>query len=262
MNRIQIAVLLIILGSGPVADALAAERVPKLSLYVTPFDQPERLPMSTALYEIGTRVQNGLVLFGVEIREKGGAEPMVDLKVSEGVTLDEALQDLLRQLPEYTLEVVLKHVINIYPQGAKDDAKDPLNMRVKRFDFVNRQISEFMNYPGGCIPELAKRLVQRTEGPPYPVEFSEEWATSPYEPKTTLHLRNVTVREVLNAASKATIAYPFKAPPLGWSSLFHPDPAWAVGGTYQWRAFWCASMSWKKPSKPSSGGTHVVSMPN
>jgi hypothetical protein len=185
------------------------------------------------------------------MREKEGKEPTVDLKLAEGATLSDALRDVMRQVPAYTLEVVSEHMIDIYPTGAKDDARDPLNLRVERFDFLDERPGTLLSRPEAYILELRVRLVQRTVGPPYPAEYPGIMMFSALEPRITLHLRSVTVREILNAASEAVQAFPPARLPSCWSSLLHPDLVWAVGGTYSWRPFGCVPKDWKKYSKPA-----------
>jgi hypothetical protein len=250
MRRLNIAVSAVILISWPIKGAWAEQRIPKLPLFPTPFEQ-RAICFTCALGEIGWRAQGGYVLFGVEIREKEGKEPTVDLKVAEGATLPDALRDVMRQMPAYTLEVLSEHMIDIYPKGAKDDARDPLNLRVQGFDFVDRRLGMLLGYPEAYILELRVRLVQRTVGRPYPVEYPGIMMFSPLEPRTTLHLHDVTVRDILNAASEAMQDFPPNLLPSCWSSLLHPDPVWAVGGTYSWRPFGCVPKDWKKYSKPA-----------
>jgi hypothetical protein len=251
MNRRHLSVFLVILSGWPLRYGLAEQGIPKLALFPTPFEQ-HAVPFSKALEEIGTRTQSGYVLFGVEIREKEAREPTVDLEVPEGATLSDALRAVLRQMPGYTLEIVSDRMIDIYPQGAKDDPKDPLNLRVQRFDFVDDHVDTLLNHPQAYILELAKRLVERNNGPPYPIEYPSVMAFSALEPPITLHLHDVTVREILNVASEATQAFPANLSLLCWSSQFHPDPVWAVGGTYSWRAFTCSPRDWKEHSKPAA----------
>jgi hypothetical protein len=197
--------------------------VPKLPIYPTPIVR-KAIPLSYALAEVAGHVQGGYVLFGAEIREVGSKEPTVDLNVTEAQTLSDALRDVFRQMPGYTVEVVSQHMINIYPQGAKDDPKDPLNLRVEHFDVVNEQPEAILNYPDAYIFTLAKRLVERTVGPPYPIA-PPSLMTYGIGPTVTLHLQNVTVRQILNAVSKATESVPPKYSPLSWVALFRPDHA-------------------------------------
>lgn len=251
MNRLRIVVPLIMLACWPVDHTPAENQILKVHLFPTPF-KDEAICFTCALGEIGVRLQGGYVLFGVEMREKGGKEPTVDLNVAEGATLGEALLDVLRQMPGYKMQVISDHMIDIYPQGARDDPKDALNLHVKKFDFVDDRPSTLLGYPQAYIAELAKLLVQRSKGPPYPVEYPGFMLINGLEPRATLQLQNVTVRQILNAASEAAQAFPADHPPLCWSSTFHADSAWAVGGTYSWRAFACVPRNWKDYVKPVS----------
>jgi len=251
MMRLQTILLLAVLLACPLRGIAAGKQIPRLPLSPTPFSQ-DAMRLTCALGEIGVHVQGGYMLFGVEMRERGGQEPVVNMKVPEGATLSDALRNVMSQMPTYTLEVVSDRMIDIYPKGAKNDARDPLNLRVGKFDFADERVDMLFNHPEAYSLELASRLLERRQGPPYPVTYPSVIAFNPLAPSTALHLQNVTVREILNAASEATGAYPADLSPLSWSSLFHPDQAWAVGGTYTWTGFTSCPRDWKNYWKPPS----------
>jgi len=250
MKRVLAALFSTVLLGWQVSAVASDAAVLKLTLDLPPGVR-KATPLRYALQELSAHVQGGYVLFGAEIREVGGREPVLDLNVAEGETLSEALRDVFRQVPGYTLEVVSEHMINVYPRGAKEDDKCPLNLRVDHFDVVNQWPDMLFNYPETYIPNLAKRLVERTVGPPYPVEYPSIMTTGVLGPRLTLHLRDVTLREILNAISLATEEnFPANMSPVCWASLFHPDAVWAVGGTYSWNHLPCAPADWKKYTKP------------
>src|SRR6516225_4924833 len=97
-------------------------------------------------------------------------------------------------------KLVSKHMINIYPIGAETDSKDLLNMPVPRFDAISMDPTQILTSPTEYIPELEARLHPRTPAQPY--GYGGLTVRSNVPP-VTLHLKNTTVRGILNAASEA-----------------------------------------------------------
>ena len=251
MNRTCPAIFLIMLFGVCLCTAASEWAIPKLPIS-PPAIAEEDVPLSYAVAKVTSQLRGGHVLFGIEVREVGGKEPTVDLSIAEGETLPEALRTILQQVPGYTVEVLSEHMVNIYPQGAKEDHKNPMNLRVEQFDVVNEWANVVLGDPQVYILKLAKRLVERTTGPPYPIEGPSFTSGSTLHPRVTVRLRDITVREILNAISRATEeTFPANLTPLCWASIFHPDPVWAVGGTYSWRLLLCAPEDWKKYWKPA-----------
>jgi hypothetical protein len=217
------------------------------------------IPLTHALAQLGWHAQGGYVLFGVEVRLIGGREPTVNLEAPAGITVGAALRQVLQQLPSYRTKVVSQHLINIYPAGAWADPVDALNLRINQFDVSSRPPDVIMNLPTMFMPSLAEYLAQRKTGPPLPVEPPSEWIES-VGPKVTLHLRNMTVREILNRVSEASENLPARYLPGGWVASLRPDPALATGWAYSFRWFPTVPSTWKQ-QKPKAKNRALGSAP-
>src|SRR5229473_1885663 len=98
-----------------------------LSLPLFPADiVSNHVPLTQALGVVGSYVQNGYVLFGLELHSKDGQEPIVNVNLPPKSHVDDGLRQIMGQLPGYDYEVISEHMINIYPVGAKNDPKDLL----------------------------------------------------------------------------------------------------------------------------------------
>jgi len=102
----------------------------QLPVFVTSHHQ--RVVLTEALSEVGATAQHGYVLFGVEVRLKGGKEPTVRLGSLGKTALGEALAHIIGQLPGCRFEVVGPHLVHIAPAGFQEDPLNPMNMRVKK----------------------------------------------------------------------------------------------------------------------------------
>jgi hypothetical protein len=201
--------------------------------------------LTQALAEVGWHCQGGYLLFGVEVQLTQGKEPMVDVDAPAGATVGEALGQIMRQLPGYRLQVVSEHLINVYPAGAKSDPNDALNLRIDHFDVVDKPPDVLVNYPPLFMPALGNRLAERKSGPSLAYQFPSQWVEG-VGPKVTLHLRNMTVREIFNRVSEASEKLPAKYLPVGWVASLSPDPSLATGWAYSFRLFTTVSGTWKQ----------------
>jgi len=211
----------------------------------------DKVPFSNAFEQIGIRVRNSFVLFGVETHLRGGKELAVSLDLPPGSTVGSALQQVLRQVPDYTYEIAGRHLINVYPLGAKTDAQNVLNTVVRRFDVAGEQASSILSAPEFFIPELKRRLAPPTEGAPGPSGYAGRGLRGT-APPVTLHLTSVTVRQILNAIAEATEQFPPQYAPLGWVYSFQPDPALPSGGKHTWAFLFCAPHNWKEEAEKQS----------
>lgn len=210
-----------------------------LSLSPAPLEFSDA-PLPEALQAVGSAVRGGYVLFGVELRPRGGHAPTVSLKLRSASDLGSALTQILAQVPGYKLEVVSPHLIDIYPAGAKEDSEDLLNMHVARFDVAGTQQGFVLTHPTAFIPPLAARIA------PAPGGIEVGSVLFPSGPTVTLHLRNVTVRQILNAVSEAGENSTANLAPLGWVSTFSRNPELPAGGKYSWAALPSAPRDWKQ----------------
>lgn len=206
----------------------------------------EAVPLSTALEEVGIRIRNGYVLFGIEVQLEAGKEPTVDLDIPPDSTLGDALRQVFQQLPTYRYDVVGERLINVYPAGADKDPQNVLNTPVEQFDIKDEQATSVLGAPQLFVNELKRRLTPPTaEQAPQP-GGSVGPRLRGTTPGVTLHLKNVTVREILNAVSGATEHFPPDHSPLGWVYYFQPEPSWPAGGSHRWKFHLSTPTNWKK----------------
>ena len=180
-----------------------------------PVEEIHSLPLTSMLSNLGSRVEGGYVLFGVEILLKGGKEPTITLPRKPAGDLGTGLHEVLRQLPDYEMHVISAHLIEILPRGARIDPKDLLNLRVANFSVTYIPAASILAHPARFIPELRARLTPKAALGTRPVEvYSGPFALRGAE--VTLHLQNVTVREIFDRVSEATEHLASEEPALGW----------------------------------------------
>jgi hypothetical protein len=225
------------------------DQAPLLELPIFPARiKKSDLPLTRALEEVGIRVRGGYVLFGVEVHGRAGKQPNVSLELEPGSTLGSALRQIFRQLPNYEYRVVSPHLINVQPVGAEKNAQDILNIRVEDFDVVGEQPSSLLSAPQFFIAQLRQRLAPPNVGPPHPGGTAGPIMRGS-GPGVTLHLRNVTIRELLNAVSEGTESFPAQYSPLGWFYSFEPDPASPAGGKHSWMWLISVPHNWKEEAE-------------
>jgi hypothetical protein len=153
----------------------------------------------------------------------------------------DGFRQIMGQIPQYEYEVASEHMINIYPIGAKNSSTRPY----LKFDAVDVDLGGILTGPADFIPELAVRLRRKTSGGPQPSGTGGS-ALRDDVPAITLHMKNTTVRQILNAASEATEGFPPNHQPIGWTYLFQPEPASPSGGKHSWAFLFSAPRNWKK----------------
>lgn len=222
-----------------------------LSLPLFPADiVRNHVPLPDALGVVGSYVQDGYVLFGLELHSKDGQEPFVSVNLPPQSHFEDGLRQIMGQLSGYEYEVISSHMINIYPIGAKSDPTDLLNTRIAKFDAVDVDPGGILTRPADFIPELAALLRPKTSA------GSEQGggvvgSILRSNVTITLHMKNTTVRQILNAASEAMEQLPPDHQPIGWGYLYEPDPASPVGGKHSWAFLFSAPRNWKQvPSNP------------
>jgi hypothetical protein len=161
-----------------------------------------RRTFTQALRDGAIAMRSHYLTFGIELADGDYPEErMVISSPPPGGTVGEFLQDLFRQVPTYEYEVVSEHAVSVYPRGAKEDPNDILNLRIPRFDVDGEDAGVVLVFPQQFIAELRAKLAPPTQGQDQ--LFMYIGPVSP-GPKVTLHLRDVTVREILNAVTVAT----------------------------------------------------------
>ncbi|SRR6267378_6656069 len=231
-----------------------------LSLPLFPADIiRNHVPLTQGLGVLGAFVQDGYVLFGLELYSKDGQEPTVTVNLPPDSHFEDGLRQIMGQIPGYEYEVISEHMVNIYPAGAKKHRTDLLNTPVPRFDAVNVDPIQVLTRPAEFIPELATRLIPKTSAGPQPSGTVGDTFEDVNPLKVSLHLKDTTVRQILNAASEATEQLPPNRQPVGWTYLFQPDPASPIGGKHSWAFLFSAPRNWKQgPSKSGRLGTPVI----
>jgi len=116
-------------------------------------------------------------------------------------------------------------------------------MPVPRFDAISMDPTQILTSPTEYIPELEARLHPRTPAQPY--GYGGLTVRSNVPP-VTLHLKNTTVRGILNAASEAMGEFPAQYQPVGWAYLLQPDPSLPAGGKHSWMFIFSAPKNWKQ----------------
>jgi len=233
----------------------ADQKVPLLNNPISSWISFKSVPLSEALSTLGQHVEDGFVLFGLEVKLEDGKEPTVTLEGQPGMKLGDAITQVLKQLPDYEMEVVSDHLINLRPSGAKQNPENILNLRVGKFDAVSMRATMILNTPWDVIPELNEALIPKGKPGEAPIFLIHRGyqGGSPI----TLHLKDVMVREILNAASKATEPFyemgePGKAP-SGWVYTF--DPHLPKGySQHAWRRHFGLPLGWRavRDSKKNS----------
>lgn len=229
-----------------VGTALGQEtRSDKYGLMAKPIEQPifiKPMPLTDALMSGAMGMRSHYMQFGIELAGRdrlphppaSPAQPMVSPPPAEQLrSVGGFLGEVFRQVPTYEYEVVSEHTVSIYPRGAKNDPDDVLNLRVPRFDVEGAYAGSILTFPDRFIPELRAKLFPEVPGGP---QIHVYVGAVPPGPKVTLHVRDVTVREILNAVSVATEAVDGSGHddyPCGWifsptSSTGEKQPYWGV----------------------------------
>lgn len=235
-------------------ETLAArqQRILTLPLFPAPLVR-QHVPLTKALSDVGVQLREGYVLFGVEVYLPDGQEPTVNLDLLPGSTLGTALDQIVGQLPNYRFVVRSDHLINFYWTGANNDPKYLLNLRVGRFDVSGQDAASILFHPELFIPDLNQALIGQTNVIPKPGGYIGIGPLfSSGGPKVSVHLRDVTVREILNAVSLTALANtPANQGPVGWICLFDPHAEARGQKAYSWHVHWSVPLGWK-PEKPES----------
>jgi len=161
-----------------------------------------RRTFTQALGDGAIAMRSHFLTFGIELADGDYPEErMVMSSQPRGGTVGEFLEDIFRQVPTYEYEVVSEHTVSVYPRGAKEDPNDILNLRIPRFDVDGEDAGVVLVFPQQFIAELRAKLAPPTPGQDQIFVYSGPVSPGP---KVTLHLRDMTVREILNAVTVAT----------------------------------------------------------
>jgi hypothetical protein len=202
------------------------------------------IPLTQALRAIGINMDKGYILFGVEVYAAGGREPTVDLDIPAGATTRGALRAVFHQLPQYEFAILSPHFVSVYPKAALADPNDPLNVRASQFQVAGERAGVILTWPERFIPELAKRSAPTASGGPTSKHIDLYVGPVAGGPVVNLTLRNVTVRQILDAVSEATQGSGPHDAPLGWEYSFDPRSSFAPGGIQSWRLLMTLPHNW------------------
>jgi hypothetical protein len=181
-------------------------------------------------------------------------------------TVGEVVRRLCQADPRYEYQVVENSVvqpdlkgamIEIRPRGALNDTTDLLNIRVRDYKVdANIAPETAIEHIHEDAPELreflyrkAEEWVERTGR--HPAAFGSILSGNMVPPRFTLHLQDVTVRQILDEISMRSIQMFKEGPnfdssgrglrsgPTGWQYDFvtNPDAGTGLGGYPRWTSF-------------------------
>ncbi len=166
-----------------------------------------RLSLTQALKGLGVFMTRNFIDFGIEL-DGSKPEPLVRLRPVKPHTVRALLEMIMPQAPDYDFAIVSPHLVSVWPRGAKGDPADLLNVRVAQFDVEGVQAGLLLTWPEIHIAELR---------PPQDKQRIDMFiGAAGIGALITLHLTNLTVRDVFNAVSVATEKTAREDVPLGW----------------------------------------------
>ena len=218
-----------------------------LRMPVCEFALEKPAPLITAVGEVGLHVDSDYVSFGIDLTLEG-PEPTVTLRVNSGENLNEALLQIVDQLPGYTFEPVSEHLVIVYKAGSQSDPQNVLNVRIAKFQVSNVPPLTILGNPARFMPELRARLEEPSGHPSCGVIGPGLGAIGP---GITLTLQNLTVCEILNRVAEAssTLAVESDSPsvvPLGWIHIVHVSTRESKK-VHEWRFYSATPKSWRRP---------------
>ena len=235
---------------------LTAQASGPIDLHVTDCASWKSIALRDALGQLGGCVSGGYVLFGLEEVLKDGKEPVVDLQVKPGTTVGTALKEILRQLSPYEVEVTSEHLIDLYPKGAKTDPDNLMNLRIPAFNATGKDAYTILGAPRDVIPTLNAALTPKPE-PGKRLLTLYVGGYHPPGPPVTLHLKNASVRQVLNAATVASESSFPERDIRGWVYTFDPAKPLSTGYRYTWATLYSLPYGWKyRMRKTAAPSTH------
>jgi hypothetical protein len=219
-----------------------ADFVPRVVLELPP--TPSRLAaVFRALAHAGV-VRVGLELLRESVMARPGAVPVGEWQADlTGLSRDAAIDRILGLAPQYE-RVDENGVINIVPRGSRSNGREILNRRVKTFDAKNATMVGLLGPLRAAVtglPAAGSSLRPPPLAPPVNpalpeasrrrIEEQNRLRDAETTRTTTLSLRNVTLRQVLNALMT-------ERDDLTWTVAFTGDdasaPALQIGLAGRW----------------------------
>jgi hypothetical protein len=214
MIRLKVIMLLFAFACSPCAHG-ANNKAQPMSLTVFPVSVDHKMPLSQALGQIGIRVRDGYVLFGIDVRTS--PEPQVYLKITDPEPLGAALAQIVGQVSGYGYQAVSDHVVEVYSLSESRDPADILNIHVADFEVKNEPAMNIFSRPKRFIPELKAYLLKGKTVQPC---GSIGPGLSSGGSGVTLSLHNMTLREILDSVAEADATRGSNATeqalPVGW----------------------------------------------
>ena len=227
--------------------AMSGQNSSVLGLPVAKFDI-EQSDMMSALKALREKDYHRILIGFETVGEPKSESALISLHV-ENETVGGILQHLCREDPRYAFEVVGEsRMVNVYFISARNDPANLLNIRVSDF-VVNERVFPQTLITGIAqyAPELREYLDRRQReywmrtgkpgGSPGSILSGDA-----SKPMVTIHLKEATVREILNAITLYTSDHAVQLGlrfPVGWSYRFVPDPTATNGldGRPKWDIF-------------------------
>jgi len=180
---------------------------------------------------------------------EGAETKPISLQLKD-TTVGEILTKLCEADPRYTYEIIDDVLIHVYWKGAKDDPSNLLNMKIHNFTVHgNYTPAAVILKTSQLAPELRDHLREKKK------QFNAQRGIVPASPghnmrgnmtpEFHLELKDVTVREILNAivlySRRVYLERPpqptgWRQPPTSWKYEFiiKPDAPTGLGGIPRW----------------------------
>jgi hypothetical protein len=194
------------------------------------------------------------ILIGFEKVARPRSEKPEPLSISlNNATVGQILDRLCQQSGEYTYGLVDGTIIHVHPAHAQSDPSGLLDLRISEFSAQGNMLPAALIVKiADLAPELTSYLAAKKS------EYYARQNAMPgspgaigqgnMDPKINLDLKNMTVREILNAVVLYSVrlrnqtladSHGYKLPTASWLYEFVVDPKapTGLGGTPRWIAF-------------------------
>jgi hypothetical protein len=242
----------------PAASPGGAAELRILDVHVKSF-KVERASMAEALLALRSADVDHIVIGFERLPHLPGAKGgPISLDV-HGATVGEIIRRLCELDPRYEYAAPEAVMIDVWPKGAKNNPNDLLNFKVPAYD-VDANVWPFnlIEHIDQDIPALRSFMERKHEewlrkmGNPPGGSMGSILSGNAPPPRFTLSLRNLTIRQILDAISLKTIhgfksGARYEAPgfhatrltPTGWEYDFvvAPDASTGLGGYPSWKRF-------------------------
>lgn len=172
----------------------------------------------------------------------------ISLRVTDG-TVEQIVQRLCLADRRYEYSVIKGMMIEVRPKGSTEDPKDLLNIKIRDYkidgDFAAAQVIEGIDNDAPELRDFLRRNREewaKTQGRGSTGSPGSIVTGNMTSPRFILHLRDFTVRQVLDAISLKSIEIFREGKnfgPTGWEYSFVTDPGapTGLGGYPTWTTF-------------------------